>query len=1033
MAETEYKDADIYCALYYGIRSGKVSIVKLLIEHWPRPCKNKGQNAISTKVQDILATATEELKLQNVLVSQDMEFFVTKTLTDHRFYDNDKKKSARYQKPNINEVRLRIELIQRCIQLLNDEFSKASDVNNTIIFICKSLSKNIDILKRQLRCTYNQIPWEEMMFIVICFVKAHTKDQKANLFYLTIVTKETMLSYLSDFSSKLRQLSSDIENFSAGFYGLPKMYRTNGIKTIIKHTPRLKEMYDNFDLLRDIYSLDKIMDSIDLVLSIRANDKNAQLITTRAFQIMGEYMKNTWESPNLSARTIAELQLSIPENTKTIVTQLRNAYSHGGSLLRRALAEHKFSVQNIQKDFRKIKESILNIKKKRQFYIFTMILSKLNEATSKEEIVDRCKALKYVEMDKSLTFDPEQNNEPNDSELTSLITELGVKTAKLGPEERGLFDFINTIFPEAEKAIQLTNSIYKSTVFHLNSIYMTVGHDQSDIEKLIKYKASETLNKIRFNEETDGSQKIVVSTQKLYLDLKKYQMKLTQNREFGQRDNSDDILRIVYKILFITIIDRTNIKWIKNLIYDLSNADNDNEIEEVTSGHRDETDRMWNILFEKHSQLKITIDKLVQDRDKPTQRNDRLLSTMEMLLIDIMSVLEGFDNIILTKNVFYLDNHYPVLLARELRNHLAHGNVLVEALFKDPDGSTLANAVAFSAAIENGKIGAKSQKLRIGMPQHEDMDKTCKRFEANVLKLSIQDRLFLALTAGNLKDAKLHCKDGAEIFGKNSRLQTALHFASQSGDLNVVTFALESGVDPKAKDIDEYTALHTAAMNGHANIVDYYLKKQLMNVNDIGKPLRTNLQLAAQNGSVETIKVLLEHGSSTQAGIDQVTPISLAVKFNKKDVVEYFLESKIYDVAVSETSDMSLLLLAARAGFKDIVEILIRKGACIHDKSDMGLTALHWAALADDDPTDVAKILIENGAEINAITLADGFTPLLYAIEQKHEQLAIFLLNSGADPHHVSKARGKTPLYNAVRFGCLNVVKALLNKKVRVL
>ena len=60
-------------------------------------------------------------------------------------------------------------------------------------------------------------------------------------------------------------------------------------------------------------------------------------------------------------------------------------------------------------------------------------------------------------------------------------------------------------------------------------------------------------------------------------------------------------------------------------------------------------------------------------------------------------------------------------------------------------------------------------------------------------------------------------------------------------------------------------------------------------------------------------------------------------------------------------------------GRKEIVELLINKGANVNSKDFFGVTPLHLAALGGN--TEIAKILIENGANINAKN-KEGESPL---------------------------------------------------------
>ncbi len=94
------------------------------------------------------------------------------------------------------------------------------------------------------------------------------------------------------------------------------------------------------------------------------------------------------------------------------------------------------------------------------------------------------------------------------------------------------------------------------------------------------------------------------------------------------------------------------------------------------------------------------------------------------------------------------------------------------------------------------------------------------------------------------------------------------------------------------------------------------------------------------------------------------------------------------------------------AGTVDIAKLLIENGADVNSTDRNGWTALHNVALSSKQH-DIAQVLIDAGADVNA-EAAKGETPLFYA----EEEMTRVLLAAGADAKHTDH-RGMTPLHRA--------------------
>jgi len=111
------------------------------------------------------------------------------------------------------------------------------------------------------------------------------------------------------------------------------------------------------------------------------------------------------------------------------------------------------------------------------------------------------------------------------------------------------------------------------------------------------------------------------------------------------------------------------------------------------------------------------------------------------------------------------------------------------------------------------------------------------------------------------------------------------------------------------------------------------------------------------------------------------------------------------------------------------VRSLIAKHADVNAAQGDGMTALHWAASRDD--LEMARLLIQAGANVNAITRLNAVTPLMMACKQAGAALIEMLLKAGANANAVEES-GTTPLMLAAASGSADAVKDLLDHGAQV-
>jgi ankyrin repeat protein len=120
---------------------------------------------------------------------------------------------------------------------------------------------------------------------------------------------------------------------------------------------------------------------------------------------------------------------------------------------------------------------------------------------------------------------------------------------------------------------------------------------------------------------------------------------------------------------------------------------------------------------------------------------------------------------------------------------------------------------------------------------------------------------------------------------------------------------------------------------------------------------------------------------------------------------------------------------ATLEGHTETIKGLIAQGKDINARNIRGQTPLHLAAMKGN--SDVLQLLLENGAQVDALASDSGCTSLHYAAGLGHVELCELLVRYGADPD-AQTARLQTPLHLAVASGHSDVVALLLKYHARL-
>jgi ankyrin repeat protein len=270
----------------------------------------------------------------------------------------------------------------------------------------------------------------------------------------------------------------------------------------------------------------------------------------------------------------------------------------------------------------------------------------------------------------------------------------------------------------------------------------------------------------------------------------------------------------------------------------------------------------------------------------------------------------------------------------------------------------------------------------------------------DLAKLTGETALMTCANTGSVEAVKALIVHGANVnASENKQQQTALMWAAAERHPQVVKVLVENGADVNARSglIPEPEPYFTQLAPGESVFGTNYPETIRFPENSGGF---TALHFAAQQGVVETAKILLDAGA---------------------------------DINVPHSEHGSALIIAIASGHEEMARYLVEQGADVNVKDGWGITPLHYALhkgvliLNNFKPSDthrfgwernnmpaLVKLLLDHGADPNAKIQHS------YAYHSN-----LFLGRSGEEPAQVDPV-GATPLLLAAASGDVESMRILV-------
>jgi ankyrin repeat protein len=312
--------------------------------------------------------------------------------------------------------------------------------------------------------------------------------------------------------------------------------------------------------------------------------------------------------------------------------------------------------------------------------------------------------------------------------------------------------------------------------------------------------------------------------------------------------------------------------------------------------------------------------------------------------------------------------------------------------------------------------------------------------------------LMWAVIFNRIEVVKLLIEKGAKIDEKDINMRgekdnTALMLAIHYNRTEVVKLLLDKITEDSKnikneKELKEYNDKHLNVTNikkmtplilsayyGRTEIVKLLLdkitenakyikdEKELKEYNDkylnaIDTDVKTALIWASKNNNVGALKLILDKIIENRKYIKDEEELE---KYNNK-----YLNAK-------DSDGKTALIYASENGYTKIIELLIDSGADINKKDgEYGKTPIMWAMKNKELGKEVVELLIKKGARLDK-TSNDGGTVLMYAVLYKQIEIVELLINIGVDLNEKDNY-GFTALMTAVHNRYTNIAEFLIKR-----
>ena len=202
---------------------------------------------------------------------------------------------------------------------------------------------------------------------------------------------------------------------------------------------------------------------------------------------------------------------------------------------------------------------------------------------------------------------------------------------------------------------------------------------------------------------------------------------------------------------------------------------------------------------------------------------------------------------------------------------------------------------------------------------------------------------------GQLKCVEMLLSHRVNVDVLNRKNRTPLHLAVSADQLEVARLLIQRGANVNHRSKNSMSYLYIACCHGNIKMVELLIEHgSIINI-----PLRnvsnSPLHVAATNGYHKVISLLIQHGAHLECKDEKFSALYTAIHHERLEAVDVLLDAGAkVNFAVPEVKQTALHLTVHKHKTLDYISRLIDHGANLDAVEKSGLTALHFAAIADN-------------------------------------------------------------------------------------